>query len=208
VKLVFKINRMLIDKYNHISFDLDGTLIHTTPEYIHKIVPAVVNKLGGKITDKYHIDRFWFEHNRDRMILGHFNVEPAAFWKVFWAADTTEKRIKYIKPYNDSERTIRKLKELGKLVSIITGAPKQLADLEIGKLNGAKIDLCLSLNYTEEPKAKPDPSGLNIVIDKIKSTKKETLYIGNSSEDALFAKNAGVDFVHIERNEHKFDLRK
>ena len=39
-------------------------------------------------------------------------------------------------------------------------------------------------------------------------TKKETLYVGNSNEDALFAHNVGVDFLYLERRKHEFDMTK
>ncbi len=103
----------MLEKYKHISFDLDGTLVHTMPEYRHKIVPEVVKELGGVIQNKFSIDKFWFESGRDEM--------------------------------------------------------------EIQK------------KLTIQPN--------------------ETVYVGNSNEDAYFAKNAGVDFIYLERKEHQFDLR-
>lgn len=33
----------ILQEYKHISFDLDGTLVHTLAAYRHKIVPDVVN---------------------------------------------------------------------------------------------------------------------------------------------------------------------
>ena len=32
-------------------------------------------------------------------------------------------------------------------------------------------------------------------------------YIGNSNEDAYYSKNAGVEFIYLERKEHEFDLK-
>lgn len=198
---------MLIDKYKHISFDLDGTLIHTTPEYRHKIVPAIVSKLGGKITDKYHIDRFWFEHDRDNIIQECFNLNPIIFWNILKKLDTAENRNRRASAYGDAEPAIRELKKTGKIISIITNAPKWATEMGIKKLNSPPIDTYLSLGDNNETEWKPNPEGMHFIVNKIGSSKKETLYIGNSEEDALFAKNAGVDFVHIERNEHPFDLK-
>ena len=56
-------------------------------------------------------------------------------------------------------------------------------------------------------KEKPDPKSFYFVLKKLAVDQEETLYIGNSNEDAYYAKNAGVDFIYLERKEHKFDLK-
>ena len=33
------------------------------------------------------------------------------------------------------------------------------------------------------------------------------MYIGNSNEDAYFARNADVDFIYLERQQHEFDSK-
>ena len=196
----------MLSPYKHISFDLDGTLVHTVPEYRYEIVPRVVKELGGKIDDKRHIDKFWFESGRDEVIKNHFGLEPAAFWALFRKTDSADKRSPHTRAYDDAERTFRKLKSVGKIVSIITGAPHYLAQMEISKLNDAPYDFYLSVTDSEFIE-KPNPESLLFVIEKLKFEPKETVYIGNSNEDAYFAKNAGVDFIYLERREHEFDLK-
>lgn len=44
---------------------------------------------------------------------------------------------------------------------------------------------------------KPDPEGLNMMIEKLKVKKSEVLYVGDSHIDAETAKNAGVDFAGV-----------
>lgn len=196
----------MIQKYKHISFDLDGTLVHTIPKYRHKIVPKVVKVLGGKILNKHSVDKFWFESNRSVIIKNEFNLDPDIFWKLFREADLPEKRSAHTKAYQDAEIILRKLKNAGKVTSIITGSPHWIAKMEIEKLNGAPYDYYLSIHDSEFDE-KPDPRSLNFVLDKLKIKPQETVYIGNSNEDAYFAKNAGTDFIYLERKEHKFDLR-
>ena len=45
--------------------------------------------------------------------------------------------------------------------------------------------------------AKPDPSGLNAIIEKMREQKQNVLYIGDSYIDAMTAQNAGVDFAGV-----------
>lgn len=196
----------MLKKYKHFSFDLDGTLIHTTPEYWHAIVHEIVEKLGGKIKEKYSINKFWFEPNRDETIKNEFNLDPDDFWKMFETLDQAHNRIMHTRPYDDAEKTLRKLKEMNKIISIVTNAPHRIAEMEIKKLNEAPYDFYLSV-VDSKFEQKPNPASLHFVLNELEISPEETLYIGNSNEDAYYAKNAGVDFLHIERKEHKFDLK-
>lgn len=196
----------MLKKYKHISFDLDGTLVHTIPEYRHKIVPEIVAQLGGIIKEPKSVDRFWFESGRNKIIQNEFGLQPEKFWDLFRIVDSAEKRAAHTHAYEDSERTLHQLKKIGKKISILTGAPHHIAEMEIKKLNGAPYDFYLSIldnDFTE----KPDSKSFNHALDKLGMKPSETIYIGNSNEDAYYAKNAGVDFIYLERKEHKFDLK-
>jgi len=195
---------MIIDRYTHISFDLDGTLVHTVPEYRYGLVPVVVGQLGGSIEEKRHIDQFWFEGDRDTTIRVCFGLEPDAFWDTFRSMDTPEERSRHTRAYDDAERALRKVSEAGKKASILTGAPEWIAKMEIEKLNSAPHDFYLSLTSAGFGQ-KPDPESFHFALAKLGMAAHETLYVGNSSEDARYAKNAGVDFVYLERKEHEFD---
>lgn len=195
----------MLKKYKHISFDLDGTLIHTVPEYRHAVVPQVVNALGGCIDHPHSIDKFWFEAGRDEIIANHFNLTPERFWDLFVRTDLPEMRSAHTRAYGDAEPSLRKLKHACKTISIITGSPDWIAQMEIAKLNGAPHDFYLSLRDSSFSH-KPDPGGLIFAMQKLECTSHDTVYIGNSNEDAYFAKNAGVDFIYLERKEHAFDL--
>lgn len=197
----------MINKYRHISFDLDGTLIHTLASYRHALVPRVVAEIGGKIKEPHSIDKFWFEPNRDRIIINEFLIaNPGKFWDLFREYDVPVDRYKHTSAYADAEPAIRKLKEMGKIVSIITGAPHAIAQMEISRLNGAPHDYYFSITDNKY-NSKPDPRSLNFVMTELGVGKEDTVYVGNSTEDARFAKNAGVDFIFLERKEHDFDLK-
>jgi len=55
---------------------------------------------------------------------------------------------------------------------------------------------------------KPNPAGFLFVLENLKMKPKNTVYIGNSSEDAYFAQKTGADFIYLERKEHEFNLEK
>lgn len=198
---------MDLTKYKHFSFDLDGTLVRTTAEYRYKLVPEVIEKAGGRASSKHHIDRFWFETGRDLVIQEHFGLNPEVFWNHYRATEDMNVRNNFTEPYHDAERFLRRLSEMNKKVSIITGAPRAIAEMEIKKLNGAPIHHFLHLKWDGSKfEKKPDPGGLLHVMTELGFTPDETLYIGNSNEDALFAKNAGVDFIYLDHKEYPFDM--
>jgi len=196
----------MLKKYKHISFDLDGTLVHTLPAYRYKTVSEVLRRLGGKIKEERDIDRFWLEANRDAIIEKYFSVGVEDFWKVFRQVDNEEERAAQTFAYEDAEDCLIKLKQMGKIISVITGAPEKIARLEQKKLKSAPIDHFFSLDYNVHGE-KPDPRGFLSVLDKLGVKPEETVYIGNSNEDAYFSKNAGVDFIYLERQQHEFDSK-
>ena len=194
----------MIENYRHISFDLDGTLVHTVPEYRYMIVPKVVERLGGVSPSKRAIDRFWFESTRNRIIESEFKLDPISFWTVYQQHDLAAERDRHTHAYDDAAPVIALLKQMGKTISIITGAPERIAKMEMAKLNGAPIDFYCSTTSHGFPE-KPNPESFHFVLRKLGMSPAHTLYIGNSNEDAFFAKNAGVDFIYLERKQHEFD---
>jgi len=193
-------------RYRHISFDLDGTLVHTIAAYRHRVTPRAVAALGGRTPTTEIVDQFWFEASRDRVIREEFGLDPTIFWKHFHTIDTPADRAAHTTAYPDAEPALRRLRVMGKIISILTGAPHYVAQLEIEKLNGAPYDFFLSLTDGGFPE-KPNPKSFHVALEKLACTPAETLYIGNSNEDALYAKNVGADFIYLERKEHPFDLR-
>ncbi len=196
----------MITPYRHISFDLDGTLVRTLASYRHQLVPDVIQRCGGS-ADSLSIDRFWFEGNRSEIIANEFQVDPERFWKIFNELDTVERRMPHTSVYDDVIVTIQRIKSLGKTVSIITGSPPWIGEMEIKKLENVTIDhVCFARSEGGYPR-KPSPESMHAVLCAVGHVAKETLYIGNGQEDAEFAKAAGCDFVMIDRNEYRFSDR-
>jgi phosphoglycolate phosphatase-like HAD superfamily hydrolase len=198
----------MLRKYKHISFDLDGTLVHTISDYRYWIVPFVVKKLGGAISSLSTVDEFWFEADRDETVSQKFKLNPKTFWQLFKQIDTPRRRSKFTFAYHDVEDCFWRLNKMGKLISVITGAPLWISKMEVRKLNNAPVDFYLTTNTHRRLKAKPHPSGMYYVLKRLGAATNETVYVGNSDEDAMFAQNSGVDFIYLERQEHKFNFQK
>jgi len=190
----------MISGYKHISFDLDGTLVHTMTEYRHKMISAVVKELGGN-SNPQSIDEFWFRPDRSKLVLEQFGVDPDLFWKTFGLHDTAEHRKPFTVVYPDVIPILKKINELRKTISIITGAPQWIADVEIAKLEGVSIAHSLALNGSRFV-GKPCSDSMNHVLSELGHKPEETIYIGNGAEDALFAEAIGCAFVLVDRGEY------
>jgi len=60
-----------------VIFDIDGTLVGTSKEYILRTVSRTAEKLGRKI-DKEEIIEFWFSAERDN-IVKKWGFDPKKF---------------------------------------------------------------------------------------------------------------------------------
>jgi len=190
----------MIGTYSHVSFDLDGTLVHTKADYRYRIIPAVLVELGGQHVSHEDMDEFWFGAHRGETIRNRFGLEPDAFWECFHRHDTPDARSRDTVPYPDAVDAIRMIREAGKTISVITGAPSWIADIELAKLQREDIDHVFAIK-TSRYAEKPCPDSMHHVLRSLGREAHETLYIGNALEDALFAEAAGCDFVLVDRGE-------
>ncbi len=195
---------MLINKYKLIIFDLDGTLVHTTAEYRYFIVPHVLKKIGvSKKPNLKLIDKFWFDGNRNSTIINNFKCDKDLFWKVFHKEDNADQRAIYTHAYDDVEESVKKLKKLNKLLAITTGAPKWIAKIETNLIPKNEFLKIISITSTRY-KAKPHPESLIGCLKYYGIKAQDSVYIGNSGEDGIYANAAKVDFIYLERREHSF----
>jgi phosphoglycolate phosphatase-like HAD superfamily hydrolase len=83
-------------------FDVDGTLVFHTKEYIRDTVGKTLLELGLDSDEKF-VEDFWYCHGSDRnnIIEDRLGIEYMEFWKVFWRYDNPEERAKHTGVYDD-----------------------------------------------------------------------------------------------------------
>ncbi len=193
-------------KYTAAIFDLDGTLIHSDPEFRYTLVGKILNDLGVKFS-KEDIDRFWFETDRDEIVTCDFGLTISAFWDPFKKYDTAELRKKFAKTYDDVD-FIRELQKAGYKTGLVTGAPLHIAEMEIDMIGEEKFDAIVVAHRQNGFTPKPHPQGLEECLDLLGVYKSEAVYIGNGDEDVQTARNAGVFDILIDRGEYAFPKTK
>jgi len=190
-------------RFKGLVFDLDGTLIHTKPEYRYLIVGKTLEDLGIEPV-KEHIDSFWFEGNRNELIKKHFGIEPEKFWKKYLEHENPELRKKSIRAYEDTE-FLKTFKQRGKKFGIVTGSPEDIFRLEMKFLDTRCFDSFVLSRSEKGSFAKPHPHALEKCLAQLGLAKYETAFVGNSDEDIAMARNAKVFSIFIDRQEHVFE---
>ncbi len=185
-------------------FDLDGTLIHTTPEYRYLIVRATLQKLNAKDVPNSAIDKFWWGPYRNNIIKTQLNIKPEDFWPTLQTTADLALRKLHIKAYDDVH-ILRNLRSQGLKTAIVSGAPKDAVECELELIND-KFDAIITGNHVH-PNHKPDPLGLHLCVQELQIKPSEAMYIGNADEDILMAENAGMQSIIVDRKEHTLELQ-
>ena len=176
-----------------VVFDLDGTLVDSKldlalavnaarsdagmapldPELIYSYVgngaPMLIRRSLGPEASQQQADRaldFFYEYYRDHML------------------DNTTL-------YAGVQETLDTLVEADRNLAVLTNKPVRFSILMIERLGLARHFRRVYGGNSFDTK-KPDPYGLNLLIDEIGASKDRTLMVGDSAVDIQTARNAGV----------------
>jgi phosphoglycolate phosphatase-like HAD superfamily hydrolase len=184
-------------------FDLDGTLLSVKPEYRYQLLAAVLAEFGKTIS-KDHIDRFWFMPNRETLLI-QWGLNPDKFWNTFRKHDLPKKRKPYTIVFDDISY-LSQLKKAGHKLALFTGSPPAIAEMELGLIDRSVFDAIVIASPLTGITPKPHPMGATECLRLLGSERMDTIYVGNSDEDILTARNAAIYSVLIDRGEHKHTL--
>ncbi|MBU0929901.1 MAG: HAD-IA family hydrolase [Nanoarchaeota archaeon] len=183
-----------------VAFDLDDTLVNIKEEGLIKVFKKIHKKLG--IREFSEIERLvlWLKPNRDNFVRERLDIDPKDYWKIFNKYYTIKEMKDYMSLFFDLD-ALATLKERGKKIGILTSSSKDIGDYKIKLIEekfGNIIDYSLFVREHNIPD-KPDPIGLEMLMDKLNVRKDEIVLVGDSDCDILTAKNAGVTSMLVER---------
>jgi phosphoglycolate phosphatase len=175
--------------YKAIVFDWDETIVDSFYS-IFEIHNAVALKLGFK---KVGLKKFLTGWSKPWEVMVK-TVWPGADFMKFKRHAFIERRKRKYKAIKGAVRVLNELSKKYEL-GLITNS-----HLKIVKLDALDIGFDLKVfkfKMTAEKSKfrKPDAREFDFVLKKF--SKNEVLYVGDDLIDALFAKNAGVDFVAV-----------
>ncbi|GAB5082824.1 HAD family hydrolase [Hominimerdicola sp. 21CYCFAH17_S] len=184
-------------KYSAYVFDFDLTLAdsskgilicfkHTLKEFGYKIPDdnKIYRTIGLTLTDAFDI-LTGIENNPQREDMRREYVKIA-----------DKEMVKNTFFYNDAIAVLQVLQLAGLKVGIVSTKYRYRIE-DTFKIQAGSFPVDIIVGGEDVKQAKPDPSGLNLIIKRFNEPKENVLYIGDSYIDAQTAMNAGVDFAGV-----------
>jgi pyrophosphatase PpaX len=178
-----------VSRIEYILFDLDGTLIDTTPLIVESFKHTFlfhhnIEKKEEEVLEFLGLPlRAPFERLHPGM-----EEEMMSTYRKF----NEEKHDGYVGLFVDIVYTLDKLKEKGICLGVVTSKRRELA-MRGMRLFGIEKYMSVFVGLEDTEKHKPEGEPLIKALDQLGVKKKEkVLYVGDSPYDVLCAKNAGV----------------
>ncbi len=178
----------LTDSFDTFIFDWDGTL--NSPSILNH--PFWLRFRKWAFSNKKPVDSAELvetaKHIYRRNATGEFEaLEMSATVKLLDMA------LYVVRPrfHNGAKEVLEALNNNGKNVALFTDGGLKRIYAELKRLHAVNyFELILSAQSIK--RLKPDPLGLQIIIDAIKSEKSRVIYFGDRPEDIIAAKAAGI----------------
>lgn len=189
--------RGLIDMYDTIIFDLDGTLLNTLDDLCDSTNYALAIH-GFPTRSIAEVRRF--VGNGIRKLIERAvpeNASPEQIEAVF--ADFKKHYDIHCNdktgPYGGVIELLRELKGRGYKLGIASNKVKSAVE----KLNDIYFEGLIdsAAGVADGKPTKPDPYMIEVMLEELGSTKDSTLYVGDSQVDVQTAANTGLDMVTV-----------
>ena len=181
-----------------IVFDLDGTLIQSQIDYM-----GIRDEIRSILKDLISQDEYIEVENTIYTILELVemikkNDSTSLLYKKAWSIVEEYEKNGYLKATvaDDVHTTINKLKELNHIITIYTNNSRKLTDYALKTYNFNDIFEYV-LTRDEMTETKPNPEGLQFLMNKFEKEREETIFVGDSWVDAETALNASVKFIYF-----------
>ncbi|MBR9679416.1 MAG: HAD family hydrolase [Nanoarchaeota archaeon] len=179
-----------------IVFDWNKTLVDSTPGYNETNIIKALEQFG-KTCDEKTAKNIWVSRERDNILSNSLELtsnEQENFWNKFRTYTNNREENTIIL------ESVNYLKKLNSKIGILTDAPANVFEQEWNYFQ-KKLDLNFDPIIIARPEygfeRKPNPQGLNHIINIWGLEKHEILMIGNGVEDQKTADNAGVKFYYF-----------
>lgn len=183
-------------KYKVLLFDLDGTLCDSDEMLIQSFFALYKKYRPVKIRTREELIYFSGPPIK-KTLSDEFPDYP--FEEIYEAFKVTSKELyrPYVKAFDKEIETLKKLREAGYLLGVVTnkGAPLTKYSLEVCHIEDL-FDVVISADDVNAPK--PSPLGIDKALERLAIADKEkVLYIGDNDIDYETATNAGVDALLV-----------
>lgn len=183
-----------------VIFDLDGTLIHSLPDLTSAINHILVQEarepvteadVGPMVGDGAHtlVERAFAARGG----MPGSNVAPllARFLDYYEANATVLTR-----PFPEVVDTLERLKAKGVVLAVCTNKPTA-ATREILRALDLEQYFAVVVGGDDTPALKPNPAHIDAVLDRLGISRDEAVMVGDSINDVLAAKGAGLPCIAV-----------
>lgn len=185
-----------MSKYKYFIFDFDLTLADSS-EGILMCFKHVLNEFGYPMKS----DRVIFETIGLTLVDGidvltdTKNNPQREEMRKCYVKKADEVMVKHTHFYDDTIAVLQVLKQAERKVGIVSTKYRYRIEQSFEQEGSFPVDIIVGGEDVTE--AKPDPQGLNLIIEKFGADKADVLYIGDSYIDAETGERAGVDFAGV-----------
>jgi len=184
-------------KYDGLIFDMDGVLVDVSQSYRESIRQTAsyflkrnvqmseVDEIKNKIGMNNDWDVTYALINNATVA---YESVKAYFQKIYLGGLIDNEKLLI------SKQKLQLLKSKYKNLGIATGRPKSEAEYVIKNNKLEKIFDCI-IALEDVTNSKPSPDSLQAVIKKLDL--KQTVYIGDSPNDVIAAKSAGIPSIYV-----------
>ena len=183
-------------KYRVLLFDLDGTLCDTDEMLIQSFFALYKKYRPAKMRTREELIYFSGPPIKKTLVDEFPDYSFEEIYKAFQET-SRELYLPYVKAFDNEIETLKKLKEAGYLLGVVTnkGAPLTKYSLEVAHIDGL-FDVVISADDVNAPK--PSPLGINKALERLGiADKDKVLYIGDNDIDYETACNAGIDAMLV-----------
>lgn len=183
--------------YKGIIFDLDGTLLYTITD-LNNSLNETFKLMNVKRINSEELTMSQVGHGIKNLISQAFEglkVDEKKAYETFLSV-YDKKYLENTKAYEGIKELIEELNNLNIKIGVNSNKNDKYTK-ELIKKNFPDINLDYVLGKTENIKVKPDPEGVNLIIDKMNLNKDEVIYCGDSKTDYNTAYNAGIKCISV-----------
>ena len=191
-------------EYQTYIFDFDGTTFDSAAS-MGPIFRAGFEAIGRTCSDKDALE--YMHHSLEWLAKEKgFEDQLQEFVDAIAIALDTPENLKLVHPFPETKEVVEELKKRGKKLAIVSGNITNHIKL-ILELQGMEglFDAIVGSDQLNKPK--PEPDGILLACKKLGvEADRDVIYVGDSNQDIMAARNAEVDEALVDRSAHYLDL--
>ena len=184
-------------KYDAVIFDLDGTLTDTL-EDLKNSVNYALSEFGFSERSLEEVRSFVGNGVKKLIYLSvpeSTSEETAEKCLEVFKAYYKEHSLVKTKPYDGILPMLCELRNRGVKTAVVTNKMQEAAKDIVRIFFDGLIDV--TVGQVDGVAQKPQPDGINFVIQKLGVSKDKAIYVGDSEVDCFTAKNAGIPCIGV-----------